>query len=634
MDSRGFPDSVRAPMVRPYDLVRPTLLTILALGFASSGACKSNPDESAASGDGGGAKSTDSGKSGDDVLPTTDGATPPTSGDDDPRAAALAITKATTASTVPAQGAKNLGFSLEKILHLFALKTTAKVPDWGAPGEGEAKLAQDDDLDTAWRCEFGGAQPCVLGLALPESAKVEVLRIYVAAGPKFRDHKGHPRVAKIRVHTDVGYADVEVDDGANHAYVRFDAPIQTQSLALEVLDVHAGDKSKQVHIAELEVYGTEGVPRPPMALDPQQAWVSWETTAWTDDAEAKIRQVFVYTGDATARRRLARATAVYGEAGDDYALFERLTGTNCVETEGSYVLFDKRNRMYYPLKDLGGAGSMVFRHKAGRGFAVGWMNDAGQFTIKGIADEGGKLTWKRPPKEGTPDGKALLSSWGFDPEPLQRGVARGGAVAGCHQAGTGELEPIIAAAKISEPLDAAQWMICSVGGDTLYASAACDKKARAYQLDAGGKVIGKHESKNDDARGLRLRRTGDVLFVELSAEQGDTASLVLSSPGAFTQLERHGGLFVRPPSICTPCEDEWKNPEAPLEDVVDDGTGEGEEFIEDGEEFGEEEFADEGDEGELAEEGDEGMGEGDEGMDEEPEQPEPPAAPEHPTLPG
>jgi hypothetical protein len=607
-------------MARPYDLVRPTLLTTLALGFALTGACKSNPDASASSGADGDKPAADTGKTGDPV-PASDSAAP-TPGDegDDPRAAALAITKATTASTVPAKGIKNLGFSLEKIIHLFALKTTAKVPDWGATGEGEAKLAQDDDLDTAWRCEFGGAQPCVLGLALPESAKVEVLRVYVAAGPKYRDHKGNPRVAKIRVHTDAGFADVDVDDGANHAYVRFDAPIQTQSLALEVLGVHAGDKGKQVHIAEVEVYGTEGVPRPPLALDPQQAWVSWETTMWTDDAEPKIRQVFVYTGDGAARRRLARATAVYGEAGDDYALFERLTSTNCGITEGSYVLFDKRNRMYYPLNDLGGAGSMVFRHKAGRGFAAGWMNEAGQFTIKGIVDEGGKLTWKRPPKEGTGDGKALLSSWGFDPEPISRGVSQGGAVAGCHQAGTGELEPVIAAAKLGAGLDVTQWMVCSVGGDTLYATAPCEGKARAYQLDAGGKIIGKHENKKDDARGLRLRRHGDALFVELSAEQGNTASLWLATPGALTELERHGGLYVRPPSNCGPCEDEWQNPEVPIEEGIYEETS------------GEEDFVPEIDDEAMIADGEEGD-EGDAEEPLEPEEPEPVEPPEPPPVP-
>jgi hypothetical protein len=598
---------------------------VLALGFALTGACKSTPEESASSGDGGEKPAADSGKAGDEPLPATDTATPtPGEEGDDPRAAALAITKATTVSTVPAKGIKNLGFSLEKIIHLFALKSTAKVPDWGAPGEGEAKLAQDDDLDTAWRCEFGGAQPCALGLALPESAKVEVLRVYVAAGPKYRDHKGHPRVAKLRVHTDVGYVDVDVDDGANHAYVRFDAPVQTQSLALEVLGVHAGDKDKQVHIAEVEVYGTEGVPRPPMTLDPQQSWVSWETTAWTDDAEPKIRQVFVYTGDGTARRRIARATAVYGEAGDDYALFERLTGTNCGVTEGSYVLFDKRNRMYYPLNDLGGAGTMVFRHKAGRGFAAGWMNDAGQFTIKGIVDEGGKLTWKRPPKDGTEHGKALLSSWGFDPEPLSRGVAKGKAVAGCHQAGTGELEPVIAAAKLSDGIDAVDWMICSVGGDTLYASAPPESKARAYQLDAARKLVGKHESKKDDARGLRLRRTGDSLFVELSAELGNTSTLMLATPGQLTELERHGGLVVRPPSSCSQSNDEWENPEGPIEEGIYEESG-GEEYGEP-EEITDEEMLAEGDEGDGGDEGDEGD-EGDVEPPEEPEQPEPPPAP-------
>ncbi len=613
-------------MVRPFALARPILLTTLALGFASTGACKSGSDAADSGGDSGVDKpAADSGKAGEEPAPTSDGTTPAPGGEtDDPRAAALAITKATTASTVLAKGEKNFGFNIEKISHLFALKVVPKTPDWGDRGEGEAKLAQDDDLDTAWKCQFGGATPCVLGLALPEAAKVEVLRIYVAAGPKYRDHKAHPRVAKIRVHTDAGYADVEVDDGANHAYVKFDAPIQTQSLALEVLSVHDGDKDKQVHIAEVEVYGTEGVPRPPMALDPQGAWVYYETTMWTDDAEPKIRQLFVYTGDGTARHRLARATAVFGEAADDYALFERLTSTNCGVTKGSYVLFDKRNRMYYPLNDLGGAASMVYRHQNGRGFAVGWMNDAGQFTIKGIVEEGGKLTWKRPPKDGSEDGKALLSSWGFDPEPIQRGIPGGGAVAGCHQAGTGELDAVIAAAKLDAGQDPTQWTVCSIGGDTLYATAPCDGKARVYQLDAAGKFVGKHESKKDDARGLRLRRSGDQLFVELSAEQGNTASLWLAWPGSLLELERRGGLSVRPPASCGQCTDEWQNPEG----SIDEGMGEedGEEDYDDIPEIDDEAMIAEGEEEE-----DEGEESDEEPEEDDPPQPEPPPTP---SLPG
>src|SRR5689334_8202499 len=129
-------------MVRP----RSTLLTTLALGFALTGACKSNPDASASSQGDGGEKAADTGKSGEETPAADSVAPPPGDEADDPRAAALAITQATAASTVPAKGLKNLGFSLEKIAHLFALKATAKIPDWGARGEGEAKLAQDDDL--------------------------------------------------------------------------------------------------------------------------------------------------------------------------------------------------------------------------------------------------------------------------------------------------------------------------------------------------------------------------------------------------------------------------------------------------------------------------------------------------------
>jgi hypothetical protein len=404
-------------------------------------------------------------------------------------------------------------------------------------------------------------------------------------------------VAKVRIHTDAGYLDALVPDGADHGYVRFDAPIETQSLAIEVLELHAGNKDKQVQIAEVEVYGTDGVARPPVSLDPELSWAGWETTAWGgDELDHTIRQVFIYFSrpGATAeagppRRRFARASAVFGREGDDYALFERLYGTTCASSSGNYMLLDKRNRMSYALGELGGAGGQVYRHAEGHGFAVGWMNPDGQFTIKGIVEEGGKLKWKRPPSEGSEDGATQLRAWGFDPDPLPRGAALEGAVAGCHRGGAGELAPVISAAKLTaaDQLDPSQWMICSVGTDTLYASAPCDAKARAYQLDAGGKIIGKHENKLADARGLRLRRTGDQLFVELSAKQGDTASLYLAEPGALTQLESNGALFVRPPKTCAPCKDAWNNPDAAMIDGEGDEGEYGDEGDDlDGDEYG------------------------------------------------
>jgi hypothetical protein len=578
-------------MARLRAVPRPALLPLLALGLALSG-CKSKSDDAASTqeaaakpGEEAKAPDPDEAEAGEEPSPKQEQEA------DDPRAAAVEITKSEAAASTKARGARGLGFSLEKISHLFALKAAPKVPEWGASGEGEVKLVHDDDLDTAWRCEFGQAEPCVLGLALPEKAKVEVVRLYTAAGPRYRDYKGHPRVKAVRVHTEAGWLDAELHDGADHAYVRFAEPVETQSLAVEVTEIYEGkqDTAKLVHIAEVEVYGTDGVPRPPIALDPAQSWVGWETTMWDDKVgDHTIRQVFVYFArpgevgsdeQGPPRRRFARATAAFGQAGDDYMLIERLYGvggTGCDEVAGNYMLYDKRNRMAYSLRDLGGAGGQVFRHAEGRGFAVGWMNDEGQFTVKGVVEEGGKLKWKRPPKQGAEDGAAVLRSWGFDPEPLARGVAHGGAVAGCHRGGTGELEPVIAAAKLGDDveLDPAQWMICTVGGDALYASAPCDAPARAYQLDASRNIVGEHASKEGDARGLRLRRAGDRLFVELSAEQGNTATLILAEPGRFTELERDGGLYVRPPSSCEPCTDAWTNPEGAV------GAGEADELDE------------------------------------------------------
>src|SRR5690606_37038016 len=106
----------------------------------------------------------------------------------------------------------------------------------------------------------------------------------------------------------------------NHSYVRFDAPIETQFIAIEVLETHAGKSDALVHFAEVEIYGTNGVPRQPIVLDPDLAWASWETTSWSD--EHTIRQVFINFArpgqtavdpeQGPSKHRLARATAVFG----------------------------------------------------------------------------------------------------------------------------------------------------------------------------------------------------------------------------------------------------------------------------------------------------------------------------------
>ena len=567
-------------MPRPSSDLFVSCLTVLGLVALVGGGCKDKePDQ-----DGGGeivaeagAESspdkTEAGDEGGEQPKTETESKQPAPEQHDPRAKAVEIVKADAAATVKAKGAKNMGFSIDKIAHLFALDATLKVPGWGAAGEGEVALGQDDDMDTAWRCEVGQDKPCVLGLALPEAAKVEAVRLYTAAGPRWRDYKAHPRLAEVRVHTDAGYVDVKLADGANHTYVRFADPVETQSLALEVLSTHEGNKDAVLGFAEVEVYGTDGVPRPPMALDPAEAWLNWETTTW---GKGTIRQLFVYQAqpggggeEGPARRRIARATGIFGHAGDDYALFERLNGTTCETADGSYVLFDKRSRMYYPLGDLGGAAAEVYRHSLGHGFAVGWRNDEGEFTIAGVVEEEGKLRRKRPPKDGVDNGDAQLREWGFETKPLSRGESLTGVVAGCHRAGGGELSPVESVAPPEADMDPSKWMVCNVGDTTVFASAPCGGYALAYQMDSSDKITGEYESKNQDARGLRLRRSGDALYLELSSQDGDSSTLYLASPEAFVQLERNGGLAVRPPSECRACSDAWINPYA-FDDAFDE----------------------------------------------------------------
>ncbi|MFV8749847.1 hypothetical protein ACNOYE_04800 [Nannocystaceae bacterium ST9] len=608
---------------------------MLASTLAAAPACKSKSSEGEA--DTAGKEAAGDSKGSADTGTPSDPAIPGTE-TDDPRALALAVTQAKTPLAIKAKAGKALPSSLKKIQHLYALAASAKQPEWGATGEGEPKLSRDDDLDTAWTCKTGQATNCVLGFALPEPAKIEIVRIYGAAGPRFRDYTGHPRLGKVRVHTDAGFVEVTLPDGANHAYVLFDQPVETQTLAIELLDVHKGKTDPSAHFADVEIFGTEGVPRTPIMLDPSQAWVSWETTAWDDGPQGKytIRQTFIEfmrsEGPVAANdpakpplsRRFLRATGVYGKAGDDYLLFERMFASTCDESEGSYLLFDRRNRMFYPLVDLGGIGAPVYRHREGRGFAAGWI-DGERFTVKGIVEEAGELHWKRPPKQLPEDPLALLSEWGFETTPISRGGRLAEPPAGCGKADAAAIDRLLTAAKLplGGEIDPASWLTCKVGTDTLFVSAMCDAPAQAYSISATDTLVGKFVSKTADSRGFRLRRTevGESLLLELTTEQGASSLLYWVDAGSFAQLEKAGGLLVRPPTGCPACTDEW----GAIDESAETGETGAEEGMLDGsdeEMDGEEDEAEE-EEGEFTFDNDEGEGDDDEiELPEEPEVPE------------
>src|SRR5690349_13437800 len=119
--------------------LRHSALLLLASTLASSSACKTKPaeeegeattkDTEAAAGDSKGAADT-GGAPSEPAQPGVEV--------DDPRALALPIPRAKTPLAVKAKGDKAPG-SLKEIQHLYALAATAKQPEWGAAGEGEAK---------------------------------------------------------------------------------------------------------------------------------------------------------------------------------------------------------------------------------------------------------------------------------------------------------------------------------------------------------------------------------------------------------------------------------------------------------------------------------------------------------------
>jgi hypothetical protein len=505
-------------------------------------------------------------------------------------ATAMPLAQATAAAPGKAKSGGQLGFDLAALSNLYALEGTPLAATWGLPGTGDPAAMRDDDLGTAWRCATGttpaatqGNAHCVAGLSFTEPVTLHAVRLFAAAGPKWNDYRAHPRPKRVRLHTDAGWFDVAIEDGSAHHYINLAAPVTTHTLAVEVLEVHAGKKQPELWFAELEAFGSTGPTRPPLQLDPSRVVISFETEAWKSEGTGNtIRIAFAEElgVDGGARRRLMRATAIHGDADDRFLVVERRFGTDCTTDRGSYLLLDRETRVLFPLGDKGEVPAAVTLRADGLG--VMFVRDAEPEHARALVYEGDQVVRHQPRTKAGETTKQLAARLGFVAAPITRGGVEPGVAIGTCVAGTTD-EALIG--RIGTALDllnlhGAQASICdlsdgSAGGNGSKAvvgtdGAACGPRWYAAVVAPSGEIIAQNlagEGDGDGAHFLPLADGGVVL--EGTRAGGATSDLWRLDAKGITMIVKGGALAVRDPKMCRPC--------APATPVVDETTTGGDE---------------------------------------------------------
>lgn len=489
---------------------------------------------------------------------------------------------------LPGRGATDMGFRVDTLASLYSLAGAMESPTWSAVGEGEPRRVRDNDLDTAWTCVPSGEDRCSIGIQFPTAAKVKAVRLF-AASAQFEEY---PRIKRVRVHTEAGFTDALLSDRNQHMFVQLAEDVQTRFVVLEVLEVYRGRAEEpRIHFGEMEFYGTEGVAREPLLVDPATTVAMLPERPWIKRGPTSYEraETFLHTVDADGKpHRMIEGSALRGRVGDRMLLIERIAAqSDCSSPRGTFFLLDTQTRMTAPLGDLGGVSGHAFRASDGNGIAIGYTGKI-DTKLSGLFVEGKKYRRRQTPIRADQRLGDYFEEWGLDREPVPRmAAALNAQPAGC-TIGSDDVLVQLAASKEAaqaakgkgkrrrkrrrksktEEMRPGQWQVCELtdGARMLLTDhGPCGGSWEINVLDAEDVLVA---TQSGSAKGSFLRvaphKTAGTYIVQVG-RSSDAASVVLVTADAITEVTSSGSLGIQPPSACRDdCLAEFPNPHAPV----------------------------------------------------------------------
>lgn len=489
------------------------------------------------------------------------------------------------------KGSEHLGWKLSALSKMYSLAGAVEVPGWSPQGEGEIRQTRDDDLRTAWTCEYSRDSPCAFGIHFPEAAMVTAIR--VNASPNGADDPSRfGRVRTLRVHTAEGWAEDHVLATYEDLYIRLGEPVLTRNLTIEVMDTQSKNATL-LRIADFDVYGTAGQQRSPIKLDPASLYLRLPSPLWkkTGGEQRLTPPQLVYGAAQSDPKMLALGSAAYA-SGARMLLIEQLTETKCKSHVGNYVMLDLKTRVRVPLGDMGGIPGDVWRQKEDRGFAVGYV-DEDRSRVHAFLLDDGSYQRKKSLRASRDTYHEVFERWGVDETPLPRG---GGTVqdppAGCEPASSEDFARLEAAhpatqaetpagsrgkkkkkkknkkrrgkpSRLGGPAD--RWLSCEFADGVkafISTGESCGSRFEIAVIDAQGHQVARHGDARNSAR-ARVRRVNDQQVLVEVAGKGGEVELFWVSPTAIESAGMGTALALSPPSACrAQCDTPFVNPRA------------------------------------------------------------------------
>jgi|GEM_PF-6592183 len=283
--------------------------------------------------------------------------------------------------------------------YFYALDVKVDIPRENLNSES-GKFIQDNDLITAWKCILEKEKsPCLVRFILPEALPVYMIRIFAGSGENANSYRNHGRVKTIRFYVDDGWFEAKLRDEMDFQYLLFRNGVITRQIDMEIVEFYPGKTDNVIHVAEVEIFGTNGKSRTPLIMNNEKMVVKIDVLPWISKNEGMDSGCNFKKNPSSTwieeieengnRKRLFKGSAIFTDEENCCMLVENLFNVECsmdglVKTSGVYFLYDGESRMYYEVGELGGMRGQIYVHPEVCGFATVGINEEGKKKVGSV----------------------------------------------------------------------------------------------------------------------------------------------------------------------------------------------------------------------------------------------------------